>query len=104
MGVSAGAEEKGAAHTGCLALPHRVVILQGPLKLSGLIPVLNRPHILRPQVLAPKRTTMQARVVSADRGMLHFIRHLLVPDPAKRPTAAQALKHPWLQYRYRSPK
>ncbi|EFJ43609.1 hypothetical protein VOLCADRAFT_65761 [Volvox carteri f. nagariensis] len=56
------------------------------------------------ELLVPKRTTLQARVASADRGMLHFIRHLLVPDPAKRPTAAQALKHPWLQYRYRSPK
>ncbi|GLC38177.1 hypothetical protein PLESTB_001091300 [Pleodorina starrii] len=56
------------------------------------------------ELLAPKRTTLQARVTSSDRGMLHFIRHLLVPDPDKRPTAAQALKHPWLQYRYRSPK
>ncbi|GLI65433.1 hypothetical protein VaNZ11_008797 [Volvox africanus] len=56
------------------------------------------------ELLAPKRTTLQARVPAADRGMLHFIRHLLVPDPSKRPTAAQALKHPWLQYRYRSPK
>ncbi|KAG2486140.1 hypothetical protein HYH03_015233 [Edaphochlamys debaryana] len=56
------------------------------------------------QLLVPKRTTISARVASSDRGMLHFIRHLLVPDPAKRPTAAQALKHPWLQYRYRSPK
>ncbi|PNH12201.1 putative serine/threonine-protein kinase [Tetrabaena socialis] len=56
------------------------------------------------QLLVPKRTTVQARVHSSDRGMLHFIRHLLVLDPSKRPTAEQALRHPWLQYRYRSPK
>ncbi|PNW87957.1 hypothetical protein CHLRE_01g008550v5 [Chlamydomonas reinhardtii] len=56
------------------------------------------------QLLAPKRTTLQARLASPDRGMLHFIRHLLVADPSKRPTAEQALRHPWLQYRYRSPK
>lgn len=56
------------------------------------------------QQLLPKRTTLQARVPTPDRGMLHFIRHLLVLDPARRPTAEQALRHPWLQYRYRSPK
>lgn len=59
------------------------------------------PHL---QQLLPKRTTLQARVPTPDRGMLHFIRHLLVLDPARRPTAEQALRHPWLQYRYRSPK
>ncbi|GFR44949.1 hypothetical protein Agub_g6040 [Astrephomene gubernaculifera] len=74
------------------------------------------------ELLEPKRTSLQARLTAsaaaaadrglssaataaaADRGLLHFIRHLLVSDPARRPSAHQALKHPWLQYRYRSPK
>lgn len=56
------------------------------------------------QVLRPKRTSLQARVpmASADRCMLHFISSLLNPDPLKRPTVEQALKHPWLSHKYRS--
>lgn len=32
-------------------------------------------------------------------GALHFIRHLLTLNPQARPTAKEALEHPWLQKR-----
>ena len=35
----------------------------------------------------------------ADEGLLEFVSYLLTVDPRKRPTAAQALQHPWLQVR-----
>jgi hypothetical protein len=52
-----------------------------------------------PQLLEPKRTSVAARVPLPDRGLVSFIDFLLQPDPARRPTALQALQHPWLQVR-----
>lgn len=47
-------------------------------------------------VLRPKRTTLKARVPAADDGCIDFLSALLTVDPSLRPTAAQALQHPWL--------
>lgn len=35
--------------------------------------------------------------VNAPKGCVDFIYHLLTIDDKRRPTAAQALQHPWLQ-------
>ncbi len=42
------------------------------------------------------------RMPDADEGLMEFVSHLLTVDPRKRPTAAEALKHPWLQMEYPS--
>ncbi len=47
-------------------------------------------------VLRPKRTSLKARVPAADEGCTAFLSALLTIDPSQRPTAAQALQHPWL--------
>lgn len=47
-------------------------------------------------VLRPKRTTLAARVPPADEACIEFLSTLLTVDPSLRPTAAQALQHPWL--------
>lgn len=52
------------------------------------------------ELLVPKRTALRHRVPDADEGLLSFIAYLLHIDPHKRPTAAEALHHPWLQYEY----
>lgn len=52
------------------------------------------------EVLRPKRTTLAARLPAADEGMLDFIECLLHPDPNKRPSAEEALQHPWLAHQY----
>jgi len=40
------------------------------------------------------------RVPDADKGLVDFISYLLLVDPRKRPTAAEALQHPFMQYVY----
>ncbi len=52
------------------------------------------------EVLRPKKTTLAARVPAADAGMLSFLMELLQVDPHKRPTAEEALQHPWLSHVY----
>lgn len=60
-------------------------------------------------LLRPRRTSLAARLGgpsavatgacapdAADPGFLDFLASLLALDPAERPSAAQALRHPWL--------
>ncbi|GLC52975.1 hypothetical protein PLESTB_000694600 [Pleodorina starrii] len=56
----------------------------------------------RYELLLPKRTSLRHRMPDADEGLLEFVSYLLTVDPRKRPTAAEALKHPWLQQEYPS--
>jgi serine/threonine protein kinase len=54
----------------------------------------------RYEVLLPKRTSLRHRVPDADEGLRAFISFLLHVDPRKRPSALQALRHPWLATAY----
>ncbi|GFR50340.1 hypothetical protein Agub_g12549 [Astrephomene gubernaculifera] len=56
----------------------------------------------RYEMLLPKRTSLRHRMPDADEGLLEFVSYLLTVDPRKRPTAAEALKHPWLLQDYPS--
>ncbi|GIL55001.1 hypothetical protein Vafri_10672 [Volvox africanus] len=60
------------------------------------------PTTQRYELLLPKRTSLRHRMPDADEGLLEFVSYLLTVDPRKRPTAAEALKHPWLQQEYPS--
>ncbi|KAK9803910.1 hypothetical protein WJX72_004019 [[Myrmecia] bisecta] len=50
--------------------------------------------------LKPKRSSIKFRLPGSDEGFLDFLRYLLAVDPFKRPTAEEALSHPWLTYPY----
>ena len=51
----------------------------------------------RTQVLRPKPTTLAQRLRGCpDAGFVAFVGHLLTVDAEQRPTAVQALQHPWL--------
>ena len=54
----------------------------------------------RYEYLRPKRTSLAARVPEADPGCLDFLASLLSVDPDRRPSAEQALQHPWLLHVY----
>lgn len=54
----------------------------------------------RLEYLIPKKTSMRHRLPMGDQGFIDFVGHLLEVNPKKRPSASEALKHPWLSYPY----
>jgi serine/threonine protein kinase len=48
-------------------------------------------------LMTPEPTNLRRHLHCNDSGFLDFVSALLSLDPDRRPTAAQALKHPWLQ-------
>ncbi|GKV05286.1 hypothetical protein SLEP1_g17316 [Rubroshorea leprosula] len=54
----------------------------------------------RLEYLIPKRTSLRHRLPMGDQGFIDFVAHLLEINPKRRPTASEALKHPWLSYPY----
>ena len=54
----------------------------------------------RAYLLRPKRGPLRCRLRGADAGFCAFVEALLALDPDARPSAAQALQHPWLQQVY----
>ncbi|EOY21534.1 Kinase domain-containing protein isoform 1 [Theobroma cacao] len=54
----------------------------------------------RLEYLIPKKTSLRHRLPMGDQGFIDFVAHLLEVNPKKRPSAAEALKHPWLSYPY----
>ncbi|ONK75031.1 uncharacterized protein A4U43_C03F12610 [Asparagus officinalis] len=54
----------------------------------------------RLEYLIPKKSSLRHRLPMGDQGFIDFVAHLLEVNPKKRPSAAEALKHPWLSYPY----
>ncbi|KAJ8771926.1 hypothetical protein K2173_027103 [Erythroxylum novogranatense] len=54
----------------------------------------------RLEYLIPKKTSLRHRLPMGDQGFVDFVGHLLQANPKKRPSASEALKHPWLLYPY----
>lgn len=51
---------------------------------------------LKINILVAKKTTLKKRLKCEDKHFVDFVRWLLEVDPLKRPTAKEALQHPWL--------
>ncbi|WOL09378.1 hypothetical protein Cni_G18131 [Canna indica] len=54
----------------------------------------------RLEYLIPKKTSLRYRLPMGDPDFVEFVAHLLEVNPKKRPSASEALKHPWLSYPY----
>ncbi|XP_031101520.1 uncharacterized protein LOC116005404 [Ipomoea triloba] len=54
----------------------------------------------RLEYLIPKKSSLRHRLPMGDQGFIDFLSHLLEINPKKRPSASEALKHPWLSYPY----
>lgn len=54
----------------------------------------------RLEYLLPKKTSLRHRLPMGDQGFVDFVAHLLEVNPKKRPSASDALKHPWLSHPY----
>ncbi|KAL1202701.1 putative dual specificity protein kinase YAK1 [Cardamine amara subsp. amara] len=52
------------------------------------------------EYLIPKKSSLRRRLPMGDQGFIDFVGYLLQVDPKKRPSASEALKHPWLTYPY----
>ncbi|KAL0743414.1 hypothetical protein Bca4012_084927 [Brassica carinata] len=52
------------------------------------------------EYLIPKKSSLRRRLPMGDQGFIDFVAHLLQVDPKKRPSASEALKHPWLTHPY----
>ena len=51
-------------------------------------------------VIVPKRTLLKNRIHCDDQNFIDFLRYLLKIDPNERPTAEEALNHPWFKIQY----
>ncbi|PPD98977.1 hypothetical protein GOBAR_DD04001 [Gossypium barbadense] len=90
----------------------RVIGIIGPIKQDMLAKgrdtykYFTKNHMLyernqetnRLEYLIPKKTSLRHRLPMGDQGFVDFVAHLLEVNPKKRPSAAEALKHPWLSY------
>jgi serine/threonine protein kinase len=52
------------------------------------------------RLLHPKKSSLEKRLRSTDAGFVSFVSALLSLDPAVRPSAREALNHPWFQQEY----
>ncbi|KAL9374908.1 hypothetical protein Peur_031787 [Populus x canadensis] len=92
----------------------RVIGIIGPIDQSMLAKgrdtykYFSKNHMLyernqdtsRLEYLIPKKTSLRHRLPMGDQGFIDFVSHLLEVNPKKRPSASEALKHPWLSYPY----
>ncbi|CAL0312334.1 unnamed protein product [Lupinus luteus] len=92
----------------------RVIGIIGPIDQSMLAKgrdtykYLTKNHMLyernqetnRLEYLISKKTSLRHRLPMGDQGFIDFVAHLLEINPKKRPSASDALKHPWLSYPY----
>jgi dual specificity tyrosine-phosphorylation-regulated kinase 2/3/4 len=67
---------------------------------SGRTLYAREPRSGRYEALEPQPTSLRRRVPQGDGGFLDFLAYLLTPDPRLRPTAEEALRHPWLRFPY----
>ena len=54
------------------------------------------------EYLIPEESSLEDHLQISDVGFLNFLRDLLEINPQRRPTAREALDHPWLSHSYDS--
>ena len=57
-------------------------------------------HNKKMHVIVPKKTLLKNRLHCNDENFIEFIRFLLQIDPNERPSAKEALEHPWFNVKY----
>ncbi|XP_026426414.1 dual specificity tyrosine-phosphorylation-regulated kinase mbk-2-like isoform X1 [Papaver somniferum] len=52
------------------------------------------------ECIIPEETSLEHHLQVSDIGFIEFVKDLLEVNPSRRPTASEALQHPWLSYPY----
>ncbi|KAK6122049.1 hypothetical protein DH2020_044208 [Rehmannia glutinosa] len=52
------------------------------------------------EYIVPEETSLEHHLQISDSGFIDFLKFLLEINPKRRPTAREALQHPWLSYSY----
>ena len=52
------------------------------------------------ELIIPEETSLEDHLQVFDSGFVDFLSNLLEIDPERRPTAKEALAHPWLSQSY----
>jgi serine/threonine protein kinase len=52
------------------------------------------------EYIIPESSLLEHRLQVTDIGFIDFVTSLLEINPKRRPTAAEALEHPWLSHLY----
>ena len=52
------------------------------------------------EYIIPESSLLEHRLQVTDDGFIDFVRNLLEINPKRRPTADEALEHPWLSHSY----
>jgi serine/threonine protein kinase len=52
------------------------------------------------EYLIPEKSSLRRHLQCLDSGFVDFLLYLLQINPRKRPTADEALQHPWLSFAY----
>ncbi|XP_058110228.1 uncharacterized protein LOC131253293 isoform X5 [Magnolia sinica] len=52
------------------------------------------------EYIIPEKSSLVHRLEVSDMEFIEFVRELLQTNPDKRPTATEALEHPWLSHPY----
>lgn len=52
------------------------------------------------EYIIPEESSLERHLGVSDVGFADFVRSLLEINPKRRPTAKEALEHPWLSFEY----
>lgn len=52
------------------------------------------------EYIIPEDSSLEQHLQVTDIGFIDFVQSLLEINPQRRPSAAEALEHPWLSYSY----
>ncbi|KAK4403394.1 Serine/threonine-protein kinase ppk15 [Sesamum angolense] len=68
--------------------------------LSDIMVIANAEDSSKIEYIVPKETSLEHHLQISDSCFIDFLKHLLEINPKRRPTAREALQHPWLLHSY----
>lgn len=80
----------------------QAIISSGLLMPQFLYFTLGVQETYQLEYIIPEESSLEHHLQTSDAGFVDFVRTLLKVNPLNRPTAREALEHPWLSHSYQS--